>query len=230
MRPAHHFKHHFTYMTTCTVTGRYYLGMHSTDVLDDGYLGSGELLLRSVRVHGAENHMRTILETCVDREAASLNEAALITEERLQDPLCMNLVPGGAGGCRSDAQRAKISATLTGRKLTPTHLEALRTAHEALKGVLRPVHVRQAISVAKKGVPFTEAHVKAVTEVKLAKRADAVLLHGRILELRRDSMPYKQIVFTLVSIAPTLSIQLIKSIVHSHKAGSCRTCAFHGAT
>lgn len=57
-------QYHFIYKTTCLVTGRYYVGMHSTDNLDDGYLGSGKLLGYSVAKHGKENHKREIVEVC----------------------------------------------------------------------------------------------------------------------------------------------------------------------
>ena len=35
-------QYHFIYKTTNIITERYYYGMHSTDNLEDGYLGSGK--------------------------------------------------------------------------------------------------------------------------------------------------------------------------------------------
>ena len=47
---------HYIYKTTCNVTKRYYIGMHSTTNLEDGYLGSGKRLRYSIRKYGKENH------------------------------------------------------------------------------------------------------------------------------------------------------------------------------
>jgi len=55
------------YKTDCTITGRFYIGMHSTDNIDDGYVGSGKFLWNSIRKYGIENHKRVILEFCKDR-------------------------------------------------------------------------------------------------------------------------------------------------------------------
>ena len=55
-------RYHYIYKTTCIITGRYYIGMHSTDNLDDGYLGSGKRLWFSINYHGKENHTKEILE------------------------------------------------------------------------------------------------------------------------------------------------------------------------
>lgn len=91
-------KHHFIYKTICLVTGKYYYGRHSTDNLEDGYLGSGTHFTRSVRKHGAENHVRTIVEHLPDSTTLKLREAEIVNQEMLKDVMCMNLVPGGDGG------------------------------------------------------------------------------------------------------------------------------------
>lgn len=90
-------KYHITYKTTCTITGRYYFGLHSTDNLEDGYLGSGVRLKRSVAKHGRENHKRKILATFASRKEAADHEKALITEEIRLDRQCMNCASGGQG-------------------------------------------------------------------------------------------------------------------------------------
>ena len=91
-------KYHFIYKTTCSVNGKYYYGMHSTDDLEDGYVGSGTMLWHSIKKHGRENFKLEILEFCSDRESLKQREAELITEEMLNDPMCMNLTLGGEGG------------------------------------------------------------------------------------------------------------------------------------
>ena len=81
--------------------------MHSTSKLDDGYLGSGKRLRRSVRKHGESNHVREILEMFETREALIDGEILLITEDLLNDPMCMNLMKGGKGGKISDDQQRR---------------------------------------------------------------------------------------------------------------------------
>lgn len=91
-------KHHVIYKTTCKITGRYYIGMHSTDNLQDGYIGSGKRLWQSIKKHGAEQHVCEVLEHHPTREALRLREEQLVNDTLLQDPMCMNLALGGGHG------------------------------------------------------------------------------------------------------------------------------------
>lgn len=89
---------HIIYRTVNLVTGEYYTGMHSTDDLDDGYLGTGSIIKEQIDRYGRECFRRTILEHLPSREALKQREAQLITPEMLRDPKCMNVKFGGDGG------------------------------------------------------------------------------------------------------------------------------------
>ena len=98
MKRAFRRKYHYIYKTTCKVTGKYYIGMHSTDDLNDGYVGSGKKLGYSIRKYGVDNHVCDILEHYFTREWLREREAELVCAETLTDPKCMNLKVGGEGG------------------------------------------------------------------------------------------------------------------------------------
>lgn len=105
-------KYHYIYKTTCLITGKFYVGMHSTDNLDDGYLGSGKILGYSRRKYGDENHTIERLEFLQSREELKRREKEIVNEELLSQPLNINLKYGGDGGWdhlnqNSEIQRAK---------------------------------------------------------------------------------------------------------------------------
>lgn len=96
--PRKPYLYHFIYRTTNTITGKFYVGMHSTNDLADGYLGSGKRLKYSLNKYGKENHRIEILEFCKNRDELQLKEESIVNEELLSNPLCMNLCVGGIGG------------------------------------------------------------------------------------------------------------------------------------
>lgn len=89
---------HYLYKTTCLVTGRYYIGMHSTTNLNDGYMGSGKRLRYSIRKYGKENHIKEILGFFDSRELLIEAEKKVVSSDFIQDENCMNLKEGGLGG------------------------------------------------------------------------------------------------------------------------------------
>lgn len=88
-------KYHYIYKTTNLVNGKYYIGVHSTDNIDDGYLGSGTALQSAVQKHGQENFVREILEFVDTAEEKWLAEIRYVTLEVVKDPNSYNQAAGG---------------------------------------------------------------------------------------------------------------------------------------
>ncbi len=123
---------HIIYKTTNLLNGRFYIGMHSTDNLEDGYLGSGKRIKAEVKKYGKENFKREILEVVSSRNLLQELESQIVNIALLADPLCLNLKNGGEGGGklwneehkekwvaagRSTSERMKkINATISRRK------------------------------------------------------------------------------------------------------------------
>lgn len=157
MTKASRRKYHFIYKTTCLITGREYFGMHSTDDMDDGYLGSGKILRYSVKKYGKENHIREVFELLPDRKSLCLREAQIIDERRLTDISCMNLRLGGEGGPirkgykNSEEMKKKISASLMGHSSSDKVREQCKTIGLQSRNRKASEETRKKISEALKG-------------------------------------------------------------------------------
>ncbi len=120
-------KYHYIYKITCLKNNRYYIGMHSTDNLEDGYMGGGKRIKNSVKKHGKDAHMKEILEFFEDRESLRQREIQIINEDLLNDPLCMNLQPGGGGGFIDEDHKKKFrEASIIGTRKKfkdPSHMD-----------------------------------------------------------------------------------------------------------
>jgi hypothetical protein len=101
-------KYHFIYKTTCMLNDRYYFGMHSTDNINDGYMGSGRRLKRSLKKYGKENHIVEIIEFLPDRKSLFLREKEIVSLNEIAKKNCMNLKVGGDGGFSSEQHRIKF--------------------------------------------------------------------------------------------------------------------------
>ena len=98
-------KFHILYKVTNTLNERFYIGKHSTRILEDGYLGSGKRITAEVNKYGKQNFKREILEFCNSEEELFLLEKQIVNDDLIQQDLCLNLVNGGKGSfaaCNSE--------------------------------------------------------------------------------------------------------------------------------
>lgn len=113
-------QYHFIYKTTNLLNGKYYYGMHSTDNLEDGYMGSGKRLRYSINKYGKENHKVEILEFLPNRKALIEKEKEVVNLNEIAKEDCMNLMVGGEGGFISIEQqkyRSMCAGKAYGKKL-----------------------------------------------------------------------------------------------------------------
>lgn len=90
-------KYYILYKTTCLVNNKIYIGIHITNNLNDGYLGSGNLLRKAVKKYGKENFKREILYTFDNTKELVEKEAEIVNEEFIKREDTYNIISGGYG-------------------------------------------------------------------------------------------------------------------------------------
>lgn len=88
----------YLYQITNLINNKIYIGVHKTDNIDDGYMGSGKVIKSALAKYGIENFKKDVLELFDTYEAALLKEAEIVTDEFLLRPDVYNLRRGGFGG------------------------------------------------------------------------------------------------------------------------------------
>lgn len=89
------YEYHYFYKITNLINGKYYYGIHSTNNLDDGYMGSGTYLKRAYKKYGIENFNKEILRFFNTREELSKYEELIVNENLITDFNCYNISKGG---------------------------------------------------------------------------------------------------------------------------------------
>ncbi len=114
------------YQITNTNSGKYYRGKTNLERWEDGYMGGGSLIKRSVKKYGRESFKREILYRFYCEQTAYEFEWMVVVQ-RINDKQSYNIQPGGKGkksgdenpikGSRSFSE--KISAGLVKRWAVP---------------------------------------------------------------------------------------------------------------
>lgn len=87
---------YFVYQITNLLNGKIYVGAHKGEP-DDGYMGSGNMIMRAIRKHGVDNFRKDILLECETQEQMYLEEARIVTKEFIKREDTYNLTLGGYG-------------------------------------------------------------------------------------------------------------------------------------
>ena len=90
-------KYHYFYKITNNLNGHFYYGVHNTNNLNDGYMGSGKRLHYAYKKYGIENFTKEILKYFNTTKEAFEYEAEVVNENLVKDNNCYNIKQGGEG-------------------------------------------------------------------------------------------------------------------------------------
>lgn len=120
VKPAAHKKFHFVYQTKNLINGKTYIGVHSTNNINDGYIGNGirsqsdsnfsnTAFAASVRKYGISNFSREILSFYETAEQAYLEEAFIVNDVWVSKPTNYNVCVGGRYTTMSNDGRERVA-------------------------------------------------------------------------------------------------------------------------
>lgn len=164
--------YHFIYKTT-SETGKYYVGRHSTNNLEDGYFGSGKWI-RSIKDRSTLT--REILEYCESDKIHEREEAVIA--EHIGKPNCMNFNNNSVGFAlgdlnpsKSEEERKRRSLAILGEGNPSKREEVRRKMSESQKGKpskqigrKRTEESKKRMSDARVGMKFSEEGKRKLSE------------------------------------------------------------------
>jgi len=116
------------YKTTNKINGKIYIGIHVTDNIHDGYMGSGTYLFRAIKKYGIENFEKEILKTFESREEMLVWETETVNSDFVDRDDTYNISNGGYGGW----DRARVIAEQKGY-MTKEFLGSIRQPLDVLQ-------------------------------------------------------------------------------------------------
>ena len=153
------FRYKYLYITENLINKKIYVGVHSTNNLEDGYTGSGTYLKKAIKKYGKENFVTEIIEFFDTEEEAYEAEKYIVDNTFVKFKWTYNITNGGHGGFGhidynnrfvSDDTRQKMSGSGKGRKFTEEHKRKIGEAHKGKVGYVYGKHPK---SVAVQHIP-----------------------------------------------------------------------------
>lgn len=93
-------KYYTIYKLINKINNKIYIGKHKTNDLNDGYLGSGKIILKALSKYGKENFSKEYLFIFDSEDEMNAKEREIVNEDFITREDTYNLVLGGHGGGR----------------------------------------------------------------------------------------------------------------------------------
>lgn len=86
----------YLYKITNLLNSKYYIGIHRTNDMSDGYMGSGKIIKFAIEKYGIKNFKKEIIGFYDSEDSLFMAESEHVTTWTILDPLCYNISIGGS--------------------------------------------------------------------------------------------------------------------------------------
>ena len=158
------------YKITNLLNGKMYIGQHTTSNIDDGYMGSGKIILRALKKYGKDNFRKEWLMFCEDEEELNYMERVYVDQTWVDRSDTYNLNLGGDYQRMSNQTRKKLSDSHKGKTFSEEHKRKLSESHKGIShiGYMLGHHhseeARRKMSKSHKGKLRSEEHKRKLSE------------------------------------------------------------------
>ena len=172
------------YKTVNLINGKYYIGVHKTNNLNDGYMGCGHIkgrklrsdldtkLYRAFKKYGDNNFNTEILHVCESYSEALAKESEIVD---ITDPLCYNSKKGGIGGFAPGTNTGRVINNVTRQKMSVS-------AKKRSERIQLQTNLLKNCSITRKGKTYSEIYgLDRGKEISIKK---SVSLTGRKLSIQ----------------------------------------------
>lgn len=118
-------KYFTIYKTTNLINNKIYIGLHTTDNINDGYLGSGIFLKKAIKKYGKDNFIKEILYMFDNKSDMIQKEKEIVDESFITRKDTYNMSKGGHGlSTLSESKRLETIAKIRKTNLERDHTES----------------------------------------------------------------------------------------------------------
>ncbi|MFW5895279.1 MAG: GIY-YIG nuclease family protein [archaeon] len=184
--------YYILYKTMNLVNGKIYIGAHSTNNLDDGYLGSGIYLKEDIKKYGKQSFKREILKLCDSKEDLMNSESLVVNEEFVKRRDTYNYRLDNNGGWvlekLGDKYKDMINGALEGSKKSLEYTKGKILCRDKNNNVLRvegndPRYLNGDIIPCGKGKIVVKDKMEQIYYVE---KDDPRYLNGELVPLWKD--------------------------------------------
>ena len=194
------------YKTTNLINNRYYIGLHATENINDGYLGSGVFLKKAIKKYGYKNFTKEVLFIFDNKDDMINKEKELVNEEFINNPKTYNMSKGGFGlSTLSDEKRKetiqKIKTANLKNDSTISVKKRMNTLLAKDKNIFKVIGQKSGDTQRQK---YKDGHInprQIFTPVKIYNNKNELMFSALRIEMEtlctKHNLPYRVLVKSL---------------------------------